>query len=110
MPNPIPEALRQILAEQYGDDDNQLNRILARVFLYGALGSFHPDGSRAVLPTAVMEVQVGPDNDGQFREIELETSADGWKRLLKQPPKQTEIAVYTGNFRQGAKAGRSIYL
>ena len=99
MANPIPEALRQILAEQYSEDG--LAKVVAQVFLYGASVVFHPDGSKEIFPETVLEVGFdAPSNDDLTA---IETSPADWGKLVHQPPPETEIAVFPGNFGQGAQ-------
>ena len=96
----VPEALRQILDEQY-DDDDQFAKVLAQVFCNGASVAFYPDGSRSILPEVVLEVGVGSTPDDGLTIVE--TPADDWAKLLRKPPKETEIAVFPGNFGLGAQ-------
>lgn len=100
MPTRIPEALRQIIAEQYGED--QIRGILAQVFLNGASVVFHPNGTKEILPNTILEIRISDDvTDEDF--TPLETPIGEWGRLFHRPPKETEIAVFPGNFRQGAQ-------
>lgn len=99
MSNRIPEALRQILTEQYKGD--QLDKILAQAFNYGISVVFHPDGSRVIFPETVLEVGVDVPSDDDLTAIE--TRPGDWDRLVRRPPTETEIAVFPGNFGQGAQ-------
>lgn len=98
MANSIPESLRQILAEQY--EEAQLTKILAQAFNYGVSVVFHPDGSRQIFPETTIDIGLST-SDGDLAAIE--TPPEDWDRLLQRPPKQTEIAVFPGNFRQGVQ-------
>lgn len=101
MPQRIPDALRQILAEDFPGED--LGTILARVFQNGAWTAFYPDGSRRVYPDSVFEVQIQPPGETVWYEIDVNTEPQTWRDLTTEPPTKIEIAVYAGNFRNGAR-------